>query len=84
MQQSVALSRMSAAEDCLQRLRRSLGRRKLDGSFRPRRSQILLWQVPVMMLNVSILLLALGLFIVAWGGTEDHRVSRSSAVLEST
>lgn len=74
MQQSIALHRLSAGEDGLAQVRRLLGYRTSNGLWEPRRLQILVWQVPVMMLNLSITLLSTGLLIVVWGGTEDHRV----------
>jgi hypothetical protein len=64
MQQSLTLYRLGCYEDCLPRLRAILGRehRRADGStfWRVRWSQMVVWQVPVMLLNFAILLFVSG------------------------
>jgi hypothetical protein len=65
MQQSLTLYRLGCYEDCLPRLRAILGRehRRGDGStfWTVRWSQMVVWQVPVMLLNFAILLFVGGL-----------------------
>jgi hypothetical protein len=60
MQQSLTLYRLGCYEDSLPRLRAILGRRqrRVDGStfWTVRWSQMVVWQVPVMLLNFAILL----------------------------
>lgn len=64
MQQSVALYRLGCYEDGLSRLRAILGRenRRADGRilWTVRWSQMVVWQMPVMLLNFAILLFISG------------------------
>jgi hypothetical protein len=65
-QQSIALHRIGGHSEALQRIRSILSIR--DGSMqpKPRRSQLYIWQVPIMLLNISILLFLVGLAILVW------------------
>jgi hypothetical protein len=64
-QQSLTLYRLGCYEDCSLRLRKILGyeRRRKDGStfWTVRWTQLVVWQIPVMLLNFSILLYMAGL-----------------------
>ncbi|KAK5132826.1 hypothetical protein LTR08_008628 [Meristemomyces frigidus] len=73
MQQSVYLYRLSSNDNGMQRLAESLKRRpRLGQPIHPSRVQVLVWQVPVMLLNVVILLFAVGLLGQIFGGYEYH------------
>jgi len=68
-QQSVALSRLSSYQDGLCRLRAVLGKElpatnKASQTWSVRWTQLFVWQVPVMLLNFSILLFVVGLVVV--------------------
>ncbi|KAE9362839.1 hypothetical protein N431DRAFT_433567 [Stipitochalara longipes BDJ] len=70
MQQSLTLYRLGCYEDCLPRLRGILGKRHrgVDGStfWTVRWSQMVVWQVPVMLLNFAILLFVGGVIGMLW------------------
>lgn len=67
-QQSLTLYRLGYYEDCLSRLRHILGQehRRKDGStvWTVRWAQMVVWQIPVMLLNFSILLFVSGLLVL--------------------
>jgi len=67
-QQSLSLYRLGCYDDCLSRLRHILGRehRKADGStfWTVRWTQLMVWQIPVMLLNFAILLFLFGLVVL--------------------
>jgi len=66
MQQSVLLHRLNSNDHGMHILRRSLG--YWSGSqWEPRKLQILIWQMPVMLLNVSIALFDIGLLMQVYG-----------------
>ncbi|KAJ8112382.1 hypothetical protein OPT61_g5236 [Boeremia exigua] len=62
-QQSIALHRYGTHSQGLVMLRKSLAS---SSNKRASRLQIYVWQMPVMLLNVSITLLIVGLFILIW------------------
>jgi hypothetical protein len=64
-QQSTALHRLSSNIDGLDKLCNSLGQR-VRGKWRPRKLQVLIWQVPSLLLVVSIFLFGLGLNLQVW------------------
>jgi hypothetical protein len=79
-QQSVALSRLSSYQDGLRRLRAVLGKElpatgKASQTWSVKWAQLFVWQVPVMLLNFSILLFLVGLVVMlkarADAGMED-------------
>jgi hypothetical protein len=78
MQQSVALHRLSCSEDGDARIL-SLFSYKQSGVLKPRLLQIYGWQIPVMLLNISILMFLLGLVVLvfheAFHGLKDWKVS---------
>jgi hypothetical protein len=77
VQQTVALHRLNSNQYGLARLRSMLSY-KHAGVIKARYSQVYIWQTPIMLLNVSILLFLIGLTIVVFrtGDTEaeDGRV----------
>lgn len=85
MQQSLTLYRLGCYEDCLPRLRAILGRghRRADGStfWTVRWSQMVVWQVPVMLLNFAILLFVGG--VVAMLRDRAIRAVKAGGGLES-
>ncbi|KAF2092778.1 hypothetical protein NA57DRAFT_81927 [Rhizodiscina lignyota] len=63
MQQSVALQRLSSNDSGMEKLRLSFGYPSPSG-WKPRFVHVFIWQIPVMLLNVSIFLFILGLLIL--------------------
>jgi hypothetical protein len=61
-QQSIALSRIGGQQGGLDKLKTLLQNNETTA----RKRQLYVWQLPVMILNVSILLYLIGLFIVIW------------------
>ncbi|OAL32805.1 hypothetical protein AYO20_07762 [Fonsecaea nubica] len=60
--QSIAVYRLTTSDEGLDELARLLGYNTQDpGRSRPRRIQVLAWQMPVMLLNLSITLFLIGL-----------------------
>lgn len=72
MQQTVALHRLRSNQDGPRRVHSLLSHRQA-GADHPRYLQIFIWQTPVMLLNVSIVLFIIGLSILVY-----HDVSRES------
>jgi nitrogen fixation-related uncharacterized protein len=62
-QQSIALNRYGQHQDGLEALQKLL-RSDVTGSSR--RLQLYVWQLPVMLLNISIALFLIGLVILMW------------------
>lgn len=62
-QQSIGLYRLGSHPEGLRKLRILLGG---PNQNRPRKSQLYIWQVAVMSLNVSVLLFLIGLAILLW------------------
>lgn len=60
MQQSIALHRVINSTEGLACLRSCLGKQS-GGVWTPRPVQVLIWQMPVMLLNVSIFIFVVGL-----------------------
>jgi hypothetical protein len=67
-QQSITLSRLGGQQDGLSELKKLLQNNKSTVS----RRQLYIWQLPVMILNVSILLFLIGLFVVIWNQAVEH------------
>ena len=63
-QQTITLFRLGRNRDGLESLQRLL-RDKAD-PHTTSKSQLYLWQLPVMLLNISILLFIIGLMIIIW------------------
>ena len=82
-QLSIALYRLGSSPEALRRLRELLGRKtdRHPGLYEPRSSQVYIWQVPSMLLNISIQLFILGLTVLIWtvaarvGWGDDMKVS---------
>jgi hypothetical protein len=85
MQQSLTLYRLGCYEDCLPRLRAILGREHLRSDrstvWKVRWSQMIVWQVPVMLLNFAILLFVGG--VVAMLRDRAVRAVKAGGGLES-
>ncbi len=69
-QQAVALSRLSSHPEGLRQIREVLGRRKVDGRWRPSKVQLVVWQTPVSMLNASIVMFVVGFGVLVWASVE--------------
>ena len=86
IQQSLALGRLACYEDCASRIRAMLGREvNSPGKGKRwivRKAQLAHWQIPVMLLNLSILLLVFGLLALLQrrAGSEDRWHSYYSKV----
>jgi len=63
-QQTITLFRLGHNRDGLESLQKLL-RKKADPHIASK-SQLYLWQLPVMLLNVSILLFIIGLIVIIW------------------
>lgn len=71
---SIALYRLNSYPDGLSKIRQTLGEEITTMTpsghaltvFRPRLSQVYIWQVPVMLLNLSICLFLVGLTVFVW------------------
>jgi hypothetical protein len=79
MQQSVALYRLGSNREGLIKLQALLSY-KVSGAAKPRYLQIYVWQTPVMLLNVSILLFLIGLLTLVY----HEVVDKSENVMVST
>jgi hypothetical protein len=71
-QQSIALYRLGTSKKRLRQLQRLLETTRKTNAHKGRRLQQYLWQVPIMLLNVSILVFLIGLLILIW-----HRAAQS-------
>ena len=67
-QQSIALSRFGGQQGGLDKLQELLKNNKATAS----RRQLYIWQLPVMILNVSILLFLIGLLIIIWNQATEQ------------
>ncbi|KAK3708547.1 hypothetical protein LTR37_011442 [Vermiconidia calcicola] len=62
-QQSIMLHRLGSNSEGMQRLRRSLLRNVNAQKWEPSKMQVLIWQMAVMLLNISISLFGIGLLL---------------------
>jgi Na+-translocating ferredoxin:NAD+ oxidoreductase RnfD subunit len=69
-QQSIALSRLGGHPAGLENLKNKLRR----GKGTVTRSQLYIWQLPVMITNISILLFLIGMLIIIWSKATQYAV----------
>jgi hypothetical protein len=65
-QQAVVLTRLGSHPEGLQKIRKFLGRRTVDGLQKPRNSQLFIWQAPLSLLNMSGVMFVVGLTVLVW------------------
>ncbi|KAE9366260.1 hypothetical protein N431DRAFT_472808 [Stipitochalara longipes BDJ] len=71
-QQTVTLHRIGSHSEALQKIRSMLGEQLRGAPVKPRPSQLYVWQIPVMLLTVSILLFLIGLAILIFHAAFAH------------
>lgn len=71
-QQSLALYRLTILPDGLAKIREMLSDDDpdADGRFRPRYSQLYIWQAPLLLLNSSVYLFIAGLAVLLWNASK--------------
>lgn len=85
-QQSITLFRFSSRSDACEMIRKVLGTRKgKDGRRLPQQLQVYIWQVPVMLLRLGIIMFLLGLTILLWDSSKrssgDLKVRAAKQIL---